>query len=347
MWKTAVRSKGFWFGLALSCAGLWWALKGVGIDQLKEDLSNVPWLLVLAAGAMSVGGSVMRSYRWKIGVDCYTPVKFRRVCSAFFVGIFGLNVIPLRVGESLRVYVLGKNSSLNYSPIFATVVFERVMDGLTVMTIFGTALLVLPGADYTQFLGRVPKEALLVIPAMFAVGLGILYSFWKFPNAWISGLGRLFRAVGRRAETLPKTAEQFSAGLIIFSNRKRLVTYIFWSFAAWFMMGFYLYVTGLILDLPLSLTQAMVVLTATVVGAMIPAAPGFVGTYHAFCKKTLTAFGVPASKALTFAVVSHAVPFIAHVLIGFVCVMRENIRISEISAQASGAADLPAGGSKS
>lgn len=330
MWKKALQSKGFWLGLALSGAGLWFALNGVDLGRLKAELREVPWVIAFGVGVFSVGASVIRSWRWKVGIESFAPAKFTRVLSAFFVGLFGLNVIPMRIGELLRVFVLSRNSGFGYGQIMATVVFERIMDGLVVVTLFATALFFLPAAESASVLGPAPRGLLFTIPAAFIICLILLYVFWKYPNAWKIRLDRLARPFGRMGAHLAEGIEKFSGGLTIFADAGRFARYAFWSFAAWLMMGAYLFLNGFVLGVPLTFMNALVVLTFTVVGAMIPAAPGFVGTYHALCKAALVAFGVPAPKALTFAVVTHAVPYVAHTLIGFLFSLREHVRYSDL-----------------
>ncbi len=57
---------------------------------------------------------------------------------------------------------------------------------------------------------------------------------------------------------------------------------------------------------------------------MIPSSPGFVGTYHWFCMKSLSLFGIPESEALSFAVISHALNTIPFTIVGLLYFWKEN-----------------------
>lgn len=302
------------------------------MKELGTELSAVPWPAAIAASFVSIFANVVRSYRWKIGIESFTKISFKNVLSAFFVGVFGLNVIPARIGEYLRIFVLGKNSSLSQSSLLATVVFERVVDGLAILTIFALAVMFRPVTGTHNFLDLVRKEFLLVIPLIFVVSLGILYAGWRRPQSALALLEPLSRRLGKFGTKLPGVAERFVKGLVIFSDVGRLALYLLWSFAAWLTVALFLYLNFLVLDIPLGFSEAVVVLVATVVGAMIPAAPGFVGTYHAFCKAALVSFGVDEARALTFAVVTHALPYLLGTTIGFLCVLRENVRWTDLTS---------------
>lgn len=332
MWKSIVRNKGFWVGILLSCAGLYVALKGVRLDQLGSELSAVPWTLAFLVGGVSLIATGIRAYRWMVAVESFSEVSFKNVLSAFMAGMFGLNVIPARVGEYLRVFVLGKNSSLSQSSVLATVVFERVMDGLTILTIFAAAIMLRPAADSAHLLGSVRKEYLLLIPALFVGSLGTLFAIARHPQTMMNGVGTFSRHLGRFGARLPGMVGRFSNGLVIFSDMGRLVRYTVWSFVSWLAVSGYYYVNFRLLDIPLGMASSVVVMSVIVVGVMIPAAPGFVGTYHAFCKMALVAFGVDEARALSFAVVTHAVPYVLHTVLGFVCVLREHVRLADLSA---------------
>lgn len=328
--------------MVLSCAGLYVAMSGVGFEKLGAELSTVPWTLAIVIGAASIVASAIRSYRWKIAIESFSPVAFKNVFSAFMSGMFGLNVIPARVGEYLRVLVLGKNSSISQSSILATVVFERVMDGLTILTIFAAALVFRPPSAAQSLLGGVRREFLLLIPALFVLCLGFLYAVSRHPKKMMEIAARFSGRPGSFTARIPGMLERFSGGLIIFSDPGRLFRYAVWSFVAWFSIAFFYHLNFVLMKIPLGFAESIVVMAIVVVGVMIPAAPGFVGTYHAFCKAALVAFGVDETRALTFAVVTHAVPYILHTVVGFAFVVRENVRWIDLAAGNGAAAGPPA-----
>ena len=63
----------------------------------------------------------------------------------------------------------------------------------------------------------------------------------------------------------------------------------------------------------------------------LPSAPGYVGTFHYVCQMTLAYFGVPASSALSYATLVHAINFVPVLLVGMVFSYYEGVNKSTIS----------------
>ena len=63
---------------------------------------------------------------------------------AELIGYFGNNVLPLRLGELLRSYIVGKENHLSKSFVFGTVVLERLMDMLALISLAFLLFLIYP-----------------------------------------------------------------------------------------------------------------------------------------------------------------------------------------------------------
>ena len=108
-------------------------------------------------------------------------------------------------------------------------------------------------------------------------------------------------------------------------------------FSSILLWGFYYAVTFIILgacDLNLGIigTGVILVLASVVIG--IPALPGSAGTYDAGIKFSLMViFGTASEKALTYAIVSHAVSYFPLVIIGMIYFMEGSIRIKDVKKE--------------
>ena len=74
-------------------------------------------------------------------------------------------------------------------------------------------------------------------------------------------------------------------------------------------------------------------------GVMIPAAPGFIGTYHYACVLGLTSFGIAKSEALSYAVVLWFLQMIPPVLIGLIFLPFLKLSLGGLMKRAEVAAD--------
>ena len=83
----------------------------------------------------------------------------------------------------------------------------------------------------------------------------------------------------------------------------------------------YFYVGVIVLracDIPLKYTDAGVLLVISSIIIGIPSLPGAAGTLNAGVKYTLVLiFNIPASKALTYSIISHAISYFPLLIIGF------------------------------
>ena len=80
----------------------------------------------------------------------------------------------------------------------------------------------------------------------------------------------------------------------------------------------------------LPVAASMFILVLLVFAVMVPASPGYIGTYHYACFKGLSAFGVPESTAVTVALVIHAVGFFPVIMAGLYYVWKSKMSFNEL-----------------
>lgn len=237
--------------------------------------------------------------RWPAGV-------FLR---AHLLGFGGNVLLPLRLGELLRVGELARRTAVAPSSCLGAVVIERALDSLWLLLVALTLPAVvafdlpLPSTIAASFAALVAALALALWlsarPARLAAVIGFA--------------GRLF---GRRAaDVLGRAAYGFAAGLTVLASPRRFVAASFWTLGYWASgaLGVWLWMRAFALDLPWYAAPTVVVFLA--VGAALPAAPGFLGTYHLFLMSGLMVFGVDADRAAAVAVAGHFVATVPAALV--------------------------------
>ena len=83
-------------------------------------------------------------------------------------------------------------------------------------------------------------------------------------------------------------------------------------------------------DVHLPITASMFILVLLVFAVMVPASPGYIGTYHYACYKGLSAFGIPESTAVSIALVIHGIGFFPVIIAGFYHLWRNKISLNTI-----------------
>jgi uncharacterized protein (TIRG00374 family) len=139
----------------------------------------------------------------------------------------------------------------------------------------------------------------------------------------------------RIAGSFRRLFHAFMAGLEALTDKRQLFylfTYSLWLWM-WFVAAYWCGVKSLDLDVThdLPMIRASLLSVALVaVFIMIPAAPGFVGTFQAGCIVALGVFGVPKQEALSFSLLTHAVQFVSVNLIGAYYFVREGLSFREV-----------------
>jgi uncharacterized protein (TIRG00374 family) len=318
-----------WLGVLVSAVFFAWFLQGLSLDQVWRDLTNANyWYLIPGVGVYFLAVWA-RTWRWQYLLRPMATLPLRRLFPIVVIGYMGNNVYPARAGEVIRSYVLLRNAKVPVSASLATVLVERVFDGL-VMLLF--VFVTVPFVDLPGWL----NFTVVAATAAFTVALGVLVAVALWPQVFLGFYDRLERIVvpARFRGRIRGILELFCTGLSALRHPRHLAMVLFTSVLIWLtettkywvlMHGFPFQVPFLVL----MLMTAVVNLATT-----IPSAPGYVGTFDAPGIKTLTAFGVPESVAAGYTLVLHAALLLPITLLGFFYMWRESVSWSDFRTAA-------------
>src|SRR3954465_11889930 len=94
-----------------------------------------PLLLILATVVTALTYTI-RALRWQSLLAPIGPTRYSVAFETTVIGFAANALIPGRVGEVLRPYLLARRESLNATSAFATIILERVLDLATVLILF-------------------------------------------------------------------------------------------------------------------------------------------------------------------------------------------------------------------
>ena len=120
--------------VARSVAGEW--------DDLVAALGAADWRLLIPAVGLYFVGTWLRSMRWGLLLPAYA-LRTGSLFKALVIGFTVNNLLPLRMGEIARAYLLARWHQVPYGATVASLLVERVLDGLTL------AMLLLSGPRHT------------------------------------------------------------------------------------------------------------------------------------------------------------------------------------------------------
>lgn len=320
-------------GLAVTGAALYWTLHDVDLREIARSLREADYRIVALAAPFHVIGLWVRALRWR----CLTrPIAGRDLpmgplYRATAVGFMTINVLPLRLGELVRPWLLARETGVRGSAAFGTLLLERAMD-FSSLAVIGAIVLYLHTREMPDWVstGAIVLGSLAAVPAVLAVTLR---------RAEAATLGVLARVIGllpeRLAEPTLDLVNELCRGLNSLRGAGTVAEVVLWSALLWggiFFAPFLLALQAFGAELPLdeALLAAYTAHVFTAVAVAAPAAPGFFGVYHFACREALGVFGVRPALAVAYGTVLHLVYWVPVTLAGLLAAIRSGARLADL-----------------
>jgi len=322
--------KRFILGLVISAVFIYLACRKIDFIQMWEALKQANYLWLFPAVGFMFISLWVRAVRWGYFMEPIKPgIGFRKLFAAMMIGYYGNNVFPLRAGEVLRAYAIGKAAGVSRMASFATIFVERLIDVLALLVLVGFSIIF---HDYPAW---IEKGSMLIFAGTVMVTAFIVALMLRTQQT-LHLMSRLTKPLPRNVQAfINKLLGSFLEGFSIFRKTDRFWTITWQSVVMWLLYAAVNYAVleafGLNERLPLG--ASFVILVIVNISIMIPAAPGYVGTFHLACQQAVMLFpGVSSSEALSFALILHIANFIPITLAGFYYFYREQLDLKEAVA---------------
>jgi glycosyltransferase 2 family protein len=315
-----LRSWKFWLGVVVSIIFLALALRGLDLEGFWTTVRQANYWWLIPGIAVYFGAVWARTWRWHYMLRHIRRVPLLRLFPVVVIGYMGNNVYPARAGELLRSYVLKRKEGVPVGASLATVVLERLFDGL-VMLLF--VFVTLPFAPlppaYTTLIS--------VFSVVFLVALLVFLALAARPErmshvyAWL--VDRLLPA--RWRPRVHSWFDPFIVGLQSLRSPRDLAL-IFLSSALiwltettkyWFVMQAF----------PFQVAFPVLMLMTAVVNLFttLPSTPGYVGTFDLPGISILTAYNVPHNIAAGYTLVLHVALWLPITALGVVFMLLDHV----------------------
>jgi len=318
-------------GIFLLVALVWWT----GIDKIGAAIGSASLLWLAVAALVILPAYILRAIRWKL---LLLPVKKNvRVSSTFWsngVGFMVNTLIPIRLGEFVRAYILGEKEKTGFAPAFSSIVVERTLDLIGLLSIgIVMMFLVSANAGLSSLVVDVFKAVAVFIGLILAV---IIVGIKK--EAFIIGLltGIMSKIPLLRRYTLRAT--DFASSLIkglqgLSQNSKMFVANISLTWIQWLIHTSAIFLVFKAFSYPMPFVAAILGSVLMSLSNILPATPGYVGSYEAFWMLIFTLLGVAQPDLLlAMGVISHLVGLLPIAILGCVSVVWLGVSFEEIFA---------------
>ena len=316
----SLRSWKFWLGVVVSVVFLTLALRGLDLEGFWTTVRQANYWWLVPGVAVYFGAVWARTWRWHYMLRHVKRIPLGRLFPVVVIGYMGNNLYPARAGEVLRSYVLRRKEGVPVGVSLATVVLERLFDGL-VMLLFVFATL--------PFAPLPPGYDLLVtaFSVLFIAALVVFLALATRP----ARMGRAYawmvdRVVPTRfRERVHGLFDKFIAGLQSLRSPRELFFILLTSTLIWLTetTKYWFVMHAFPFEVPfyvLMLMTAVVNLFTT-----LPSTPGYIGTFDAPGIAILTAYNVPKAIAAGYTLVLHVALWLPITALGALFMVLEHV----------------------
>jgi uncharacterized protein (TIRG00374 family) len=318
----------FWLGLVISAGFLYLALRGLELSEVWEPLQTARYLWLLPGVGVYFIGVWVRSWRWHYLLRPVKKIPTPKMFPIVAIGYMGNNIYPARAGEVLRAYVLKRKEDVSISASLATVIVERIFDGVVMLGFVFLNLSELATlTDTSGFIGNIQTLALWGSGA-FLGALAVFMLAAMFPNQAervISRLAEIFLPENVRHKVLDVVLK-FLHGLESLRSPREAVMVLLTSIVIWLLETGKYWLVMHAFDFQVSFFALMLMNGIVNLATTIPSAPGYLGTFDGPGIAVLTAYGVDQGVATGYTLVLHAALWFPITLLGAYYMLREGIR---------------------
>lgn len=317
-------------GLLVSLAAIAFLASVIDLRATVEVLggTHLGWL---AATLLMVPAQVLlRSQRWRLLLprrpDGERPA-LRRVTPVLLAGQLANLVLPVKLGEPVRAYLMARREQLSLVRVFGSVLLERVIDMASLAPLAVLAALVVGAPGW-----MVSGAGLLAVAGLVLVLLLVASAIpraIRLVSRLVGGRAERYRGVAR---TLMALGEGASG-----SGRPALVLAIALSTLTWFFVAGTFWLLGLALDLGIDPAGAMLIAAIATLGTAIPSAPASIGTFELATVAAAGVLGVSGEHALALALLAHAVTSLPFAAAGMGAVAWMSISLGQMANEATAA----------
>lgn len=307
-------------GVIISVVAIAAILYFVGLKRLAEAIRSANYWLLAVSVVMGIIWLLIRTVTWRTILQEKASFKntFLVLCEGYFLN----NVLPFRLGEIGRAFLLGRRAKLSFMEVLPTIILERAFDLALSAAILLSAL---PFVINASGAGGIS----IVVGIVVVIGLLALYILARNRDWAIRRLHRLPWLEKAGAHFL----HPFFDGLSILTDGWRFLRTLGLMTLNWTWAIFQFYITIKAFFPAAQLPWALFGLGAAAFGGAVPSAPGAVGTYEAALGVALTLVTSDEARSVAVAITAHLLNYILMVLLGIYALSTEGETLSGIYQQ--------------
>lgn len=322
-----------WAGGGISLFFLVLLFRKIDFRQLWTALLAVDGRYLAGAVALTFVSYFMRAVRWRFLLIQEKEIPLASLYPATVIGYMANNLLPARIGEVIRACTLASREQLPVPTVFASLVIDRLCDGFTVMLMLSATLVTLEFPPAMRDAETAVRTGGVVMFAAYAGIVLFLILLKRMTSRMLKLIAALLRPFPASwAERVIPALGSFIGGIRMSSRPSHVGGVIWSSLLIWMSATIPIDLVLRAFGIHLPISASMFIMVLLVFAVMIPASPGYIGTYHYACFKGLSVFGVSGEQAMGIALIIHGIGFFPVIVAGLYHLWRGRISLSDVRA---------------
>ncbi|HEX7555019.1 MAG TPA: lysylphosphatidylglycerol synthase transmembrane domain-containing protein [Leptolinea sp.] len=310
-------------GLTLSVGSIVLAFQGVNFSQVISTIPEaVPGYIALALVA-SVATLVAKAIRWRYLFHQKAP-SFHSSFAIQNIGTFINSIVPARIGDLLRAYLMGEENDQSKVYVLGTIVVEKIFDMIFIVI---SIVLLLPQVVFPIWVSEPSEVTAILVMILIVIGGLIAWkreAVFQRIEIWSKYLPARFR------QGILRQINNLLTSLECVRNFRQLMNIFIWTFLIWvFGFGTNLLVFWA-MGLPLSFLPSIFLLVVLQVGVAVPSSPGRIGVFHYLTVLALSVFSIDKGVALSCGIILHLIVYVPLTVLGAYYIWEEKLSWSRI-----------------
>lgn len=325
---------------ALTIGLLWWFARNLNFAEVWVAMKAARLLPIVLAILATFQTYVFRAWRWQALLLPIGRARFSTALRTTVIGFTATFLLPGRIGEVLRPYLLARREGFSAAATFATVIVERILDLATVLLLFGVFLLTtsLDVGEEVKAGGAIATGVAIAALVAMAVSAGHPERLGRWTERAASLLP------GRGAAVAARFVHTFVEGLAVMRRPAPLAMSMVVSVLLWISIAAGVWLTSDALDVRFGFSGSFLVLMYLVIGVALPT-PAGVGSFHAMYQLAVVSFfGADRDRAAAAAIVLHLVSFAPISVVGLILMAQDGLSLmglKRLQSTAEAAEALP------
>lgn len=321
----------FWLGIGVSLFFVVLLLDKIDFITLGAALRSADYRFIFLAIFFTFANYFMRAVRWRYLLISEKSIPLSSLYPATIIGYMANNLLPARLGEFVRAYTLARQEQLETPAVFASLVIDRLFDGFSVLFLLLAVL-------FTLQLPVGMTDAAIALrtggAVMFIIYCGValfLYLLKRRTMQTLSVVGYVLKPFPKRISgALIPLLGSFIDGIRLSPKARHSVALVITSAVIWLFCLLSVNMTLRSFDINLPLSASVFILILLVFAVMVPASPGFIGTYHYACYKGLAVFNIPETTSVSVALIMHGTGFFPVIIAGLYYLWKNKLSLNEL-----------------